>query len=197
MIKDFWNNIFSQDKDYVKISPNFLDEILNHINLKENSKILDVGSGTGDLVIKLAKKGFQSTGLDISDVALSKAKNKALEEKVENLTNFIEFDADISDYKNIPNSPFDLITCKLVFPFIKNRILFLKNIKNILARDGYFILITPVLYPKIEYSEHLKKISVDKEETLNLLNQIFNKVEIFKETPIKENGTEIIFIASL
>ncbi|MEK7629406.1 MAG: class I SAM-dependent methyltransferase [Patescibacteria group bacterium] len=197
MIKDFWNNIFSQDKDYVKISPNFLDEILNHINLKENSKILDVGSGTGDLVIKLAKKGFQSTGLDISDVALSKAKNKALEEKVENLTNFIEFDADISDYKNIPNSPFDLITCKLVFPFIKSRILFLKNIKNILARDGYFILITPVLYPKIEYSEHLKKISVDKEETLNLLNQIFNKVEIFKETPIKENGTEIIFIASL
>ena len=197
MIKDFWNNIFSQDKDYVKISPNFLDEILNHINLKESSKILDIGCGTGDLVIKLAKKGFQTTGLDISDIALSKAKNKALEEKVENLTSFIEFNAESSDYKTITNSPFDLITCKLAFAFLKDKILFLQNIKSILAKDGYFVLITPVLYPNIEYSEHLKKISADKQETLNLLNRNFSRVEIFKETPIKDDGTEIVFIASL
>ncbi|MDP3800430.1 MAG: class I SAM-dependent methyltransferase [bacterium] len=197
MNKDFWNNIFSQDKDYVKISHSFLDELLKHINLQENSKILDIGCGTGDLVIKLAKKGFQSTGLDISNIALEKAKNKALEEKVESLTNFIEFDIDSFDLKTIPNSPFDLITCKLVFAFIKDKPSFLKNIKNILTKNGHFVLITPVLYPNVEYSEHLKKISVDKQKTLDLLNQVFSKVEIFKESPIKDNGTEIVFIASL
>lgn len=197
MIKEFWNNIFSQDKDYVKISPSFLDELLTHLNLNKESRILDIGCGTGDLVIKLAKKGFKATGLDVSDVALLKAKNKAAEEKIENSTNFIEFNAEISNYKTIPNSPFDLITCKLVFAFIKDKPLFLQNIKSILNENGNFVLITPVLYPNIEYSEHLNKISVNKEETLNLLKQNFSKVEIFKEIPIKENGTEAIFIVSI
>ncbi|MDP3764058.1 MAG: class I SAM-dependent methyltransferase [bacterium] len=197
MKKDFWNNIFSQDKNYVKVSPLFLDELFKHINIKPNYKALDIGCGTGDLVIKLAKKGFQSIGLDVSDAALSKAKNNAEKEGVKNLTKFIEFDIDSSNYKNIPDSPFNLIACKLVFAFIKDKFSFLKNIKNILTKDGHFVLITPVLYPNVEYSEHLKKISVDKERTLELLNEVFSKVEIFKETPIKGNGTEIIFIASL
>jgi SAM-dependent methyltransferase len=42
-------------------------------------RILDVGCGTGDLVIALARRGFHVTGVDISPVAIAAARKKAAE----------------------------------------------------------------------------------------------------------------------
>ena len=44
----------------------------------QSCKALDIGCGTGDNSIWLARNGFQVTGTDTSDIALEKAKDKAL-----------------------------------------------------------------------------------------------------------------------
>ena len=44
----------------------------------KSCKALDIGCGTGDNSIWLAQKQFQVTGTDISEIAIEKAKEKAL-----------------------------------------------------------------------------------------------------------------------
>jgi SAM-dependent methyltransferase len=46
-------------------------------------RALDIGCGTGDNSIWLAQNHFQVTGTDISDIAIAKAKEKALKNSVE------------------------------------------------------------------------------------------------------------------
>lgn len=46
-------------------------------------KALDIGCGTGDNSIWLAQNGFQVVGIDTSDIALDKAREKAAQAKVE------------------------------------------------------------------------------------------------------------------
>lgn len=44
----------------------FIDNLLNSINLKPNSKVLDLACGKGRHSVYLSKKGFQVTGVDLS-----------------------------------------------------------------------------------------------------------------------------------
>ena len=48
----------------------------------EPCKALDIGCGTGDNSIWLAQKNFQVTGIDASETALQKAREKALQAKI-------------------------------------------------------------------------------------------------------------------
>ena len=48
-----------------------------------NCRALDIGCGTGDNSIWLARRGFEVTGLDISALAVKKANEKALEAGIE------------------------------------------------------------------------------------------------------------------
>jgi cyclopropane fatty-acyl-phospholipid synthase-like methyltransferase len=43
----------------------------------ESCRVLDIGCGTGTNVVYLASRGFEASGLDISRVALRKARSKA------------------------------------------------------------------------------------------------------------------------
>jgi 2-polyprenyl-3-methyl-5-hydroxy-6-metoxy-1,4-benzoquinol methylase len=53
------------------------DFIEKEINSDRSLKILDVGCGTGRHSIELAKRGYDVTGIDLSETQLAKAKQKA------------------------------------------------------------------------------------------------------------------------
>jgi ubiquinone/menaquinone biosynthesis C-methylase UbiE len=67
-------------------------------------KVLDLGCGTGDLAIALARRGFDVTGVDISSVGIDIARAKAAHEglnvrfKVQDATNPV-----------LPEAPFDSV----------------------------------------------------------------------------------------
>ena len=56
---------------------NFIE---NEINSNKQIQILDIGCGTGRHSIELSKRGYQLTGIDLSDTMLNKAREKALKE---------------------------------------------------------------------------------------------------------------------
>jgi SAM-dependent methyltransferase len=54
-------------------------------------KALDIGCGTGDNSIWLAQNNFQVTGVDISEIAIQKAREKALQAQVKSTFMVIDF----------------------------------------------------------------------------------------------------------
>jgi SAM-dependent methyltransferase len=63
-------------------------------------RALEIGCGTGDNAICLAKHGFQVVGVDSSDIAIEKAKEKAANAGVS--SNFLVFDILKSRVKGAP-----------------------------------------------------------------------------------------------
>ncbi|MCJ7581851.1 MAG: class I SAM-dependent methyltransferase [Candidatus Aminicenantes bacterium] len=59
------------------------DFIEKEINFNKHIRILDIGCGTGRHSIELAKRGYNLTGIDLSDSLLMQAKNKALEQNLQ------------------------------------------------------------------------------------------------------------------
>ncbi len=57
---------------------NFINILCNHLNMKAGNLVLDLACGRGRHTIQLAKQGYLSTGLDLSEQSILKAKEKVI-----------------------------------------------------------------------------------------------------------------------
>jgi len=71
-----------------------VEEIINRYRSKENLAILDIGTGSGNIAVSLARSlpGSVLTAIDISKGALELAEKNAVMNKVENQIKFIQHD---------------------------------------------------------------------------------------------------------
>jgi SAM-dependent methyltransferase len=100
-------------------------------------KVLEVGCGTGTNSIWLAKHGFEVVGLDLSPVAIERAKLKASKAKV----SCQWLSADILR-DPVPGSPFGLIFdrgCFHVFNEAQKQARFAKRVAELLEEDGIWL----------------------------------------------------------
>jgi protein-L-isoaspartate(D-aspartate) O-methyltransferase len=163
---DFWNKMFSEGRDYQVFNQILLNKIIK--DQRVGGEVLDVGCGTGDLVIKLSERGMSVTGLDFSSVAIEKAKQRLASKNIS--ANLI-----LGNIGSI-NTQFDAIFCKLVYAFINDKENFLRAIKNGLKEGGVFILITPILNEENKNLETKPGICA-KTEDIELLRNIFDSTE--------------------
>lgn len=117
------------------------DFIEKEIGFNKQSRILDIGCGTGRHSIELTKRGYKITGIDLSDSLLKRAKEKASEQKL-----MIEFQK--HDARNLPFSEeFDLaiMLCEGAFPLMETdemNYLILQNASKSLKKNGKLIFTT-------------------------------------------------------
>lgn len=173
-----WDKIFSNNPQFKPLNEHFLNLLLTKIKKDTNpspQKMVDFGCGTAQTLFQFSKLGFDVTGLDFSEVALSKVQQKIEENKTKNIK---LIKSDLSSEKI--NLEADIFLCSWVYTFIDNKEFFLKNVAQCLHDDSIFILITPVTHQGTSYTEEDKiNIAVDFEETIKLLNNIFSNVEIY------------------
>ena len=130
---DFYVNMYdslyqSNAKDNFEILT-----IENNTNLKESSKILDVGSGTGNLVGYYTEKGYDVIGIDNSGAMIEKSKEKHPD------ADFQEKDV-LLTITFQPNT-FTHITCMFfTIYYIKNKARFFDNCIQWLQPGGYLLL---------------------------------------------------------
>ncbi len=123
------------------------DFIEAELNRNKDLKILDVGCGTGRHAIELTRRGYQVTGIDLSEAQLRRAREKADQE---NLTvRFLRHDA-----RNLPfEEEFDaaIMLCEGGFPLMETDEMnyqILENVAGSLKKEAVFILTTlNALYP--------------------------------------------------
>ena len=116
--KYFWRHKFLINKSVLIPRPDtelIIEESLNYLSIDNSKKILDIGTGSGCIIISLIKEmpKCKATALDISLKAIKVAKTNAKLHQLENKINFINIDID--KYKS---SNYDLIISNP--PYINN-----------------------------------------------------------------------------
>jgi 2-polyprenyl-3-methyl-5-hydroxy-6-metoxy-1,4-benzoquinol methylase len=147
MLKQWYEKLFENygekyDKEiFTQGTIGECDFIEKELNFNKSLKILDVGCGTGRHSIELSKRGYITTGIDLSDSQLEKAKEKAKENKLE--IEFLKLDA-----RNLPfENKFDvaIMLCEGGFPLMETDEMnfdILKNVSKSLKNSAKFIFTT-------------------------------------------------------
>lgn len=126
--KGFWDKKYARTNYvYGKAPAKFLAK--NYDFIPQGSKVLDIGMGEGRNAVFLASKGYKVAGIDISSVALKKARMLAREFGVR-----IEaIHKSVTDYK-VPNNSVDAIIC---FYYVDREVV--KMLKRWLKPGGILI----------------------------------------------------------
>jgi 2-polyprenyl-3-methyl-5-hydroxy-6-metoxy-1,4-benzoquinol methylase len=117
------------------------DFIEQELKYDKSLKLLDVGCGTGRHSIELSKRGYDITGIDLSESQLALAKEKASRQALK--IDFFNHDA-----RNLPfNQEFDvaIMLCEGGFPLMETDEMnydILKNVTKSLITKGKFIFTT-------------------------------------------------------
>ena len=117
------------------------DFIEMELDFNKSSKIIDVGCGTGRHAIELTKRGYNVTGVDLSEAQIIKAQEKA---QTENLN----IDFRVHDARNLPfDKDFDvaIMLCEGGFPLMETDEMnydILKNVSQALKPKAKFIFTT-------------------------------------------------------
>ena len=138
----FTNYANTYDKEeFTKGTIQEVDFLESEIEFDRTKQILDVGCGTGRHAIELAKRGYQVTGIDLSEDQLKKAREKAGNEGVE--VTFLQRDARDFSF----DDPFDLVImiCEGAFPLMETdemNFRILQKAERSLKQGGKFIFTT-------------------------------------------------------
>ena len=142
--KEFWNNKFKVDKNVLIPRPDtetIVEQVLSYLRPQSTKKILDIGTGSGCIIISILKekKKCKGVGIDISKNAIKLAKYNAKMQHIKNRIKFFH-----SDIDNFLTGKYDLIISNP--PYIKQHEInsLDKDIKNYEPRvalnggiDGY------------------------------------------------------------
>ena len=101
--------------------------------VKKNSKILDVGCGTGNLVNKFVKKGYKIKGVDKSKAMVDKASEKYPG------CDFIHADA-LDSMSHQPNSFTHILCTYFTIYYMEDKLTFFKNAYEWLKKNGTLTL---------------------------------------------------------
>lgn len=117
------------------------DFIEKELDFNKEVTILDVGCGTGRHAIELAKRGYQITGIDLSEAQLKKAREKAQSAGV-------EIDFQRQDARKLPfQNQFDvaIMLCEGGFPLMETDEMnfeILRHVTKALRNPAKFIFTT-------------------------------------------------------
>ena len=176
--KEFWNSKFSVNKNVLIPRPEteiIVEEILNIIENKSSKNILDVGTGSGCILLSIIKErpNCKGTALDISKSALNIAKTNA---KMHHLENKIKFEnIDIDKFKH---SKYDLVVSNP--PYI-NKIEFKRLEDNVKQFEPKIALIAGVDGLKI-----IKNLIIKSKKLLKKNGKLIFEIGEKQENKVKK-----------
>lgn len=116
--------------------------------LKTSDKILEIGCGTGSLVHELSGKGFDITGMDISQEAITYGIKKYRD---------IKLSVQPTEQLSFADESFNVVLSFDLFEHIARVDRHVSEVYRVLAPGGYYLLQTPNKYSSAFYSTYVCK----------------------------------------
>lgn len=108
-------------------------------------KVLDFCCGEGELALKLAHKGANAFGIDISPFSIEQAQKKATAQNISDKTSFAVMDAESMTFEN---NFFDVIVCHGVLHHLDIKKAW-PELARVLKPDGHILCVEPLAYNPI------------------------------------------------
>ncbi|MEY6549888.1 methyltransferase domain-containing protein [Bacillus cereus] len=141
--KDIWDNLWknNQYSDWDEGAQTVYEVLAKEIQSFQNKKILEAGSGTGRISLRLAMEGANTTLVDFSEVAIKQAKERFSTSNID--ADFIV--SDIMNMASIPDNTYDVVWNAGVLEHfdIAQQLQVLQEMKRILKPNGLLITINP------------------------------------------------------
>ncbi|MFE0673464.1 methyltransferase, FxLD system [Streptomyces sp. NPDC058867] len=133
-------------------------------------RALDVGCGTGELAAHLAGVGYTVDAVDLTDRAIARAREEHA--GIEGVR-WLQLDIERDDPAPLHEEGYDLITMRLVYPFMRDRARTVHGLGERLRDGGALIVITPIVE---NTPPERRRIALDEEE-ITLLGAGWETVE--------------------
>jgi 2-polyprenyl-3-methyl-5-hydroxy-6-metoxy-1,4-benzoquinol methylase len=143
-VKAKWNKVYNKQSNRKRVlvmripdDPIVSTALSIKKHITKQLTYLDIGCGDGFYAVQLTKKGFNSTGMDISEVAIRRARRFAKKNNV--YVNFIVGNA----LRKTIKGQFDLVASNFVLQLVKEsyKRKFIENMMSHTAPGGYNVII--------------------------------------------------------
>lgn len=116
-MKKHYDSLYSKNEKYWGDDPSPLSLLLfSHLYERKNLTLLDIGCGQGPDSIYFAKKGFNVTAIDISEIGLNHLNENASKINLQNKITTIELD--IQKIDELPKENFTVVFSRMALQMI-------------------------------------------------------------------------------
>lgn len=159
----------------------FIDKLINYLKPEPGSKMLDVACGKGRHSIQLANKGFDVTGIDLSDDSI----NEALRAQTDSL-HFFKHDMRLPFWINYFDYAFNFFTSFGYFKTRREHDNAIRTIAQSLKKDGSFVMD----FLNVHYAEdHLAHQSQKEIEGINfIITKWFDETHFYKKIIVEDES---------
>jgi release factor glutamine methyltransferase len=193
--KEFWKDEFFVNKDVLIPRPDtemIIEQVLKIYPMKSQLQVLDIGTGSGCIILSIIKErhNFYGTGIDISKKSIKVSKINA---KQLNLTNRVKFIH--SSVDNFTNGKYDLIVSNPPYIELLSLKYLEKNIVNFEPKlalsggiDGYSKIRKVISKASILIKKNGKFILEIGFNQKNKVKEILKKEGFYVNKSIKDYG---------
>ncbi|MEU4359966.1 methyltransferase, FxLD system [Streptomyces virginiae] len=141
--RDQWEKHYSDGKNFRQVGERERELLAEHTPAPDGGgRALDVGCGSGELAAYLACLGYTVDAVDFADTAIARAREEHA--GVDGVL-WLHLDIEHDDWAPLHEEGYDLITLRLMYPFVKDRGRLVHGLGERLRRGGALVVITPVM----------------------------------------------------
>lgn len=138
--EDFEKEFYQTESNYstLRIRHNHILEMVYILPLPKDTKILDIGCGTGEMLMDLMAPKREIYGIDISFNMIKLAQEKCDKSKIENCK--LSFNIGEIEHLAFDDKSFDLVICSGVIEYLNDDKASLDELKRVIKPGGYLII---------------------------------------------------------
>ncbi|MEV7890238.1 methyltransferase, FxLD system [Streptomyces sp. NPDC002817] len=170
--RDQWDQHYAQDRGFRRVGQAEKVLLAEHVPAPVNGRALEVGCGTGELAAYLGELGYRVDAVDFAGSALERAR---AERAGAVGVRWLCLDVAHDDPVELSEDGYDLITLRLVYPFLGDRQRVLHALAGRLRPGGAIVVITPLAAGT---PADRRDIALDEDE-VRVLTERWQSVERF------------------
>ncbi len=137
-IHDKWESIYRGNLLLDRAYDQIIDRIMAYIQPAPGAMFLDAGCGIGDHTARIARRGYQCVGVDISPTILERAKDRM---QACGLNSRVRFVCQALEDMSLSGEVFDVVHCRGVLMHIPDWKRALRSVCAVLRPGGHIVIL--------------------------------------------------------